>query len=84
MKGLKGFKLKKIIVYTLPYCGHCKALKAFLNRKNVEFDDINVEEDNKAAEEIIGRTKQSGFPVIDIGGELIIGFDEKEMEEKLR
>ena len=76
--------MKKIIVYTLPYCGHCKALKAFLSRKNIEFKDINVDENNEAAEEIIGRTGQSEFPVIEIGGELIIGFDEKEMEEKLR
>ena len=76
--------MKKIIVYTLPYCGHCKALKAFLSRKNIEFEDINVDENNNAAEEIIGKTGQSGFPVVDIGGELIIGFDEKEMEEKLR
>jgi len=77
-------KVKKIIVYTLPYCEHCKALKIFLSKKNIEFRDINVEENNEAAEEIIGKTGQSGFPVIDIGGELIIGFDEKEMEEKLK
>ena len=76
--------MKKIIVYTLPYCGHCKALKAFLSRKNIEFEDINVDENNEAAEEIIARTGQNEFPVIDIGGELVIGFDEKEMEEKLR
>ena len=76
--------MKKITVYTLPSCGHCKALKAFLSRKNIEFENINVEENNEAAEEIIGKTGQSGFPVIDIGGELIIGFDEKEMEEKLK
>ena len=76
--------MKKITVYTLPHCGHCKALKAFLSRKNIEFNDINVDENNEAAEEIIGKTGQSGFPVIDIGGELIIGFDEKEMEEKLK
>ena len=76
--------MKKIIVYTLPYCGHCKALKAFLSRKNIEFEDINVDENNEAAEEIIARTGQNEFPVIDIDGELVIGFDEKEMEEKLR
>jgi len=76
--------MKKITVYTLPHCGHCKALKAFLSRKNIEFNDINVDENNEAAEEIIARTGQNEFPVIDIGGELVIGFDEKEMEEKLR
>ena len=76
--------MKKITVYTLPHCGHCKALKAFLSRKNIEFEDINVDENNEAAEEIIARTGQNEFPVIDIGGELVIGFDEKEMEEKLR
>ena len=76
--------MKKITVYTLPHCGHCKALKAFLSRKNIEFNDINVDENNEAAEEIIARTGQNEFPVIDIGGELVIGFDEKEMEERLR
>ena len=76
--------MKKITVYTLPHCGHCKALKAFLSRKNIEFNDINVDENNEAAEEIIARTGQNEFPVIDIDGELVIGFDEKEMEEKLR
>ena len=76
--------MKKITVYTLPHCGHCKALKAFLSRKNIEFNDINVDENNEAAEEIIARTGQNEFPVIDIDGELVIGFDEKEMEEKIK
>ena len=76
--------MKKITVYTLPHCGHCKALKAFLSRKNIEFEDINVDENNEAAEEIIARTGQNEFPVIDIDGELVIGFDEKEMEEKIK
>ena len=76
--------MKKIIVYTLPYCEHCKALKGFLNKKNIKFEDINVEEDDEAADEIIEITGQDGFPVIDIDGELVIGFDEKEMEEKIK
>lgn len=39
--------------------------------------------DKAARDEMINRSKQFGVPVIDIDGELIIGFNEPKLKEKL-
>lgn len=74
---------KKIMIYTIQDCPHCEELKDFLKQKKIEFEDIDVEENDEIAEEIIEKTGQNGFPVIDINGEIIIGFDEEKIEEAL-
>jgi glutaredoxin 3 len=75
--------MKRITVYFIPGCPYCKSAKEFIKSKEFEFEEINVEDNSDAAEDIIERTGQSGFPVIEINGELIIGFDEQEITEKL-
>lgn len=72
-----------IKVYTLVGCPHCMALKEFLISKRIEFEDIDVEKNEDSAEDIIERTGQNGFPVIDLDGELIIGFDEEELNKRI-
>lgn len=49
--------------------------KDFFKENNIEFTEFNVAEDEKARDEMISKTKQMGVPVIDIDGEIIIGFD---------
>ena len=73
----------KIKIYTISSCPHCKALKEFLKSKNLEFENFNVEENEDAADYIIKKTSQTGFPVIEIGEEIIIGFNRKKIEEIL-
>lgn len=65
----------KIITYTLSWCPHCKALKDFLKSNKIEFEDIDMEANEDIAEDIIERTGQSGFPILEIDNEIIIGFD---------
>lgn len=72
----------EIIIYTLSWCPHCKALKEYLNNKSVEYKNIDVEENEDAAEEIIKKTGQSSFPVVQIEEDIIVGFD-KDLIEKL-
>jgi len=74
---------KKVVIYTIQHCPHCEELKDFLRKRGIEFEDIDVEENDEAAEEIIEKTGQNGFPVIDIDGEIIIGFDEEKISEAL-
>ena len=74
---------RKIMVYTIQDCPYCEELKDFLRKRAIEFEDIDVEENDDAAEEIIEKTGQEGFPVIDINGEIIIGFDEEKITEAL-
>jgi glutaredoxin 3 len=74
----------KIITYTLSWCPHCKALKEYLSNKKIEYENIDMEENEEAAEDIIEKTGQSGFPIIDIEGEIIIGFDREKIESLLK
>jgi len=74
----------KITTYTLSWCPHCKALKEYLNSKKLEYENIDVEENDDAAEDIIEKTGQSGFPIIDIDGEILIGFDKDKIEVLLK
>jgi glutaredoxin len=58
--------------------------KQWLKEKKVEFDDINVGIDQEKAREMIQKSGQMGVPVIDIGGDIIIGFDRPKMESSLK
>ena len=49
--------------------------KEFFKEHNIEFDDIDVSQDQKSAMEMVQKSGQMGVPVIDLGGEIIVGFD---------
>lgn len=72
-----------IRVFSTPTCPYCVTLKEFLKEKGFEYDDINVAEDDKARDEMIDRSGQMGVPVIDIDGEIIVGFDKEKIVQKL-
>ncbi len=69
-------------VYSAPGCPWCSAVKNFLKEHNIAFEEIDVS-DPKNAEEFIKKTGQMSVPVIDIDGELVIGFDQQKLKEKL-
>jgi glutaredoxin 3 len=74
---------KKIKVYSTSTCPWCSRVKDFLKEKKIEFEDIDVSLDQKAAEEMVRKSGQMGVPVIDINGKIIIGFDKEEIEKAL-
>lgn len=65
---------KKVIVYSTDSCPYCVFAKDFLKNKGVSFVDKNVGVDREAAKEMIMKSGQMGVPVVDIGGEVIVGF----------
>jgi len=73
-----------IKVFSTPTCSFCVTLKSFLTDHNVEFEDINVAEDKEAAKEMIEKSGQMGVPVLDIDGEIVVGFDKKKIVELLK
>lgn len=74
----------KVIVYSTPTCPYCHAAKDFLKANNVEFKDIDVSKDQKAAGEMIEKSGQMGVPVLEIGGQVIIGFDKEKIKKALK
>ncbi len=65
----------KIKIYTTPTCSWCKKTKEFLKGKKISFTEVNVAEDQKAQGEMVELSGQTGVPVIDIEGEILVGFD---------
>ena len=74
---------KKITVYSTPTCPYCMRVKQFLKDKAIEFEDIDVSANSEKAEEMVKKSGQMGVPVIDIEGEIIVGFDKEAIEKAL-
>ncbi len=73
-----------VIVYSTETCPYCVFAKNWLKEKEVSFEEVDVGKDKEKAQEMIDKSGQMGVPVIDIGGEIIIGFDKQKMEEALK
>jgi glutaredoxin-like YruB-family protein len=71
--------MKKIKIYTTPSCPYCFALKEFLKSHNIEFEDVDVSKDENAAKEMIEKSGQMGVPVVEIDGEIVVGFDKEKI-----
>lgn len=74
---------KKVKVYTTPTCPWCIRTKQFLKENNITFEDIDVSTNQSAAQEMIQKSGQMGVPVLDIEGEIIIGFDKERIKQIL-
>lgn len=74
----------KVIVYSTTICPWCDRLKSWLKENKVEFKDIDVARDEKAAQEMVKKSGQMGVPVTDIDGNVVVGFDIKRLKELLK
>ena len=70
-------------VFSTPTCPFCVTLKEFLKENEVEFEDLDVAENDKAREEMIEKSSQMGVPVIEIDGEVVVGFDQPKIKKLL-
>lgn len=74
----------KVRLFTSPACPYCYTLKEFLKENKIAFEEIDVSKDEKAAQEMIERTGQMGVPVIEIDGEIVVGFDKEKISKILK
>jgi glutaredoxin 3 len=74
---------KSVKIYSTPSCVYCKMAKAFFHEKDIPYQEFNVQDDLKAREEMFAKTHQMGVPVIDIEGDLYVGFDRATLAEAL-
>jgi len=73
----------KIRVFSTPSCPYCYTLKEFLKQNNFEFEDIDVSRDEKALKEMVEKSGQMGVPVVEIDGEIVVGFDKEKISQLL-
>jgi glutaredoxin-like YruB-family protein len=74
---------KRVTVYSTPSCSWCHTLKAHLRKHRIQFQDIDVSRDQKAADDLVKRSGQMGVPQTDINGEIIVGFNKARINELL-
>lgn len=73
-----------IKIYSTPTCPYCQKAKDFLKEKGVKFEDIDVSVNQDAAKEMIEKSGQMGVPVLEINGQIVVGFDKARILELLR
>lgn len=70
-------------IYTANLCPECKKTKEFFKANEVKFTEINIASNQKAVKEMIEKSGQMGVPVIDVNGEIIVGFNKTKLKEVL-
>lgn len=75
--------MQNVIVYSTKTCHFCQLAKDFFTAKGVVFTEYNVGTDLEKRKEMIEKSGQMGVPVITIGSEIIVGFDQPKISKLL-
>jgi glutaredoxin len=58
--------------------------KDYLDKLGVKYNDLDVDSDPKLANESVEKSGQRGIPVLDIDGDIIVGFDRPKIDAALK
>jgi len=76
--------MQTVTIYSTPVCHFCHAAKEFFAENDVAYTEHDVAADLEKRQEMIEMTGQMGVPVIRIGDDVVIGFDEDKVKELLK
>ena len=71
-------------LYVTPACPYCFTLKRYLEEHNIDFEEIDVSQNEKARDDIIERSGQMGTPIVEIDGQIVVGFDKEKINQLLK
>jgi len=75
---------KKIIVYGAPWCGFCHIAMQYFDKLGVKYTYVDVDKQPAKGLEAVEKSGQRGIPVIDLAGDIIIGFDRPKIDTALK
>ena len=75
--------MKKVTIYSTPTCHYCNMAKDFFKENKIAYTEANVATDLAKRSEMVERSGQMGVPVIDIDGEIMVGFDKSALSKAL-
>lgn len=73
----------KVTIWSTPVCSYCQKTKEFFKEHNVKYTEKDVTKDQAAMQELMEKNSAGSVPVIEIDGEVLVGFDEGKLKEKL-
>lgn len=74
---------KHVEIYSTDSCHFCHMAKEWMTEKNIPFTDYNVGVDQEKRKEMKEMTGQLGVPVIKIGNDVMVGFNQEKMAQLL-
>ena len=74
---------KRVIVYTSTTCSWCNTIKSYLRKNNIQFREVDISKNQKAAAELIKKSGQQGVPQTEINGQIVVGFDQNKLNKLL-
>lgn len=74
---------KSVTIYTTPTCAYCKLAEAFFKENKIAYKEVDVSEDDKAAQRMIEKSGQMGVPVIEVDSKVIVGYDKAALKKAL-
>jgi glutaredoxin 3 len=81
---IKFMSKPQVIVYSATWCAFCHAAKDYFDKLGVSYDDRDVEKTAEYGKEAVDKSSQRGIPVIDIDGDIIVGFDRPRIDAALK
>ena len=80
---MTNYNDKPVTIYTATWCAFCHAAKQYLDQKGIKYTDLDVESDPANGTAAVEKSGQRGIPVLDIGGDIIVGFDRPRIDSAL-
>lgn len=79
---------RKVTIYTLSTCRHCKDTIRFIQGKGIDFTSIDIdllekEERKKVLETVRRINPECSFPTTVVGEQTVVGYNEDLLEEAL-
>lgn len=70
-------------IYSTPHCVYCKMAKEYFTKRGIAYTEMDVSENEGALQTMIAKSHQMGVPVIEVGEEVIVGFNRMEIDRLL-
>ena len=84
MFPLQCYTMYMITIYSATWCGFCHTAKNYLDKLGVAYEDRDVDTNPEFTQQAVEKSGQRGIPVIDIDGEIIVGFDRPRIDAALK
>ena len=73
----------RVRVFSSASCPYCFTLMEFLKEKGIEFEEVDVSKNEKARDEMIKKSGRLEAPIVEIDGEIVVGFDKEKIVKLL-
>lgn len=74
----------QVTVYSTNTCPYCDMMKNFLQQNQINYTEVNVQQDQAAAQKLVETTGQMGVPQTNINGQWVLGFDPERVLELVK